>query len=245
VTHDDSKIKQLLEKIRKLKAKADDESTTEAESLAFAAKVAELLAQHGLEESQLRVEDQEQTSHQAAVMRNWDASPARRTMAWAACRLYMVYAIRHTAPKGQWTLIGKKHNITMTIDMVKYLVDAVIRLSREYKRGNPGANEIDFRRGAFVRVAERLEELRKQQTQAAQPAYTPQGNPGNLPALYLNERQLGASYAANVLHINVVSGKGRGIKQGWDAAAGRAAGDSISLNRQVGGGSSRHLIGKS
>jgi len=243
MTHDDSRIKQLLDKIRKLKAKAEDPATTEAESMAFAAKVAELLAQHGLEEAQLRVEDQEQMSHEAEIMRSWNASPARRTMAWAACRLYMVYAIRHNHPKGQWTLVGKKHNITMTRDMVEYLVKAVPRLSREYKSSNPGANEIDFRRGAFVRVAERLEELRKQQAQAAQPAYTPQGNPGNLPALYVSEIQLAKSYVASVLHINVVSSRGRSIKQGWDAAAGRRAGDGISLSRQVGGASSRHLIG--
>ena len=43
---------------------------------------------------------------------------------------------------------------------------------------------------AVMRLAERLEEMRKQQALAAAPRYTATGNPGNLPALYENEINL-------------------------------------------------------
>jgi Protein of unknown function (DUF2786) len=237
MTHDKEKLDKLLDTIRRLKAKADDPGTTEAESMAFAAKVAELLAKHGLEEAQLAVEDQEQMGHLEERMKSWDASPARRTLAWAVCRLYMVYAIRRPHVK-TWALVGRRHNIIMCQDMMDYLVKTVIRLSTQYGKANPGANVIDFRRGCFVRVAERLEELRRQQTSAAV-QWTPTGNPGNLPALYRSELDLAKSYASTRWTIRNTNTR---IKQGWDALAGRKAGDSISLNRQVGGGRSSHLL---
>jgi hypothetical protein len=237
------KIKALLDKIRKLKNKAEDSATTEAESLAFAAKVAELLAQHGLEEAQLEVKDQEAVEHERELMKSWETSGSRRVLAWAVCRLYMVYAIRHPQQK-QWTLVGRKHNIIMVKDMMDYLVKTVLRLGRDYGKERPGADITDFKRGCFMRIAERIEELRMQQIRAAQPAYTAQGNPGNLPALYANELELSKKYYAAHFGGGRLRTSTTRVKQGWDAMAGRAAGDRVSLSRQVGSGRGRtsHLL---
>ena len=49
----------LIDRIRKLQAKANDKATTEEEALAFSAKVAQLLAQHNLDEAALDAPEEE------------------------------------------------------------------------------------------------------------------------------------------------------------------------------------------
>lgn len=227
----EDKLRALLEKIRKLKAKAEDQSTTEAESLAFAAKVAELLAQHGLEEAQLDVKDQESILHEDETIKSWNASPARRVLVGCVCRLFMVRVLRFNS--GRWVLIGRKANIAQSRDMTDYLIATVLRLGKEYAKAHPGANSVDFKRGCFMRISERIEELRRRQSDAEKPQFNDRGNPGNLPALYRNEQALTKAY----MDERWRSGKARAarIRQGVDAMAGRAAGDRVSLSRQLGG----------
>jgi len=229
----------LMRKLRALKAKADDKGVTEAEAATYAAKVAELLAAHGLEEAQLKVEDQEQVSHEDYVS-NWNSSPAKRTLILAICKLYFIRALVRSKKGQPWTLVGKKHNIIMVKEMAAYLVKTSERLSLAYGRNYPGVNIYDFRRGCYARLSERLLILHIELAGKTQPVYNPQGNPGNLPALYRNEEQLNKIYM-NARWTTVPLKKQR-IKQGADAAAGRAAGDSISLNRQISGGRSNHLL---
>jgi hypothetical protein len=85
--------------------------------------------------------------------------------------------------------------------------------------------------------------LYKQQAKKKQPQWNAIGNPGNLPALYMNEERLLQSYTN--AHWNVGAYRQKGILHRGDSAfAGRAAGDKISLTRQVGGQSSNHLLPK-
>jgi uncharacterized protein DUF2786 len=237
----DEKLKQLLDKIRKLKAKADDPSTTEAESLAFTTKVSEMLAEYGLEEAQLAPEQQDGIQHDEHFT-NWNNSPHRRTLVSALCTLYMVNPLVNARAK-RWTLIGRKHNIIMVKEMADYLIKTVTRLSNRYGRENPGANIIDFRRGCYKRLSERVLELYREQSKA-EPVFTPSKNPGNLPALYQNELQLNRQYLKEHWPSAGTMRTGRTARMGVDALAGRAAGDSISLQQQVGGGRSNHLLEK-
>jgi len=245
MVHDQKKLDALIDKIRKLKAKAEDPSVTEQESLAFTAKVAEMLAEYGLAESQLDTKDQEELSHEENMEKLWNASPARRVLVNAICQLYMVHTLRYTSgyKKGTWVLIGKPHNLIMVKEMSEYLIKTVLRLGRDYKKANPLSNEVDFKRGCFMRIAERIVALRLEQ-ETEKPIWKGAGNPGNLPALYANERQLAKDYVRR-FYPGSRPGRGTNVKQGFDAAAGRRAGDSVSLNRQVSGGKSHyHLPGK-
>jgi uncharacterized protein DUF2786 len=240
-TMNESKTKALLEKIRKLKAKADDPGTTEEESMAFAAKVAELLAEHGLEEAQLEIKDQDGLTHEDQLV-NWSASPWRRSLVCAICALYMVTPL--TAQKGKkWTLVGRPANIIMVKEMATYLIKTTLRLSNQYGKEHPGAHVIDFRRGCFSRLTQRILELKRQQAAQAAPQYSPSGNPQNLPALYTNETNLMNMYITATWGKVKASRSGKLRFQGADAYAGMQAGDSISLNQQIGGGRSNHLIG--
>lgn len=237
------KTQDLLRKIRALKAKADDKSTTEAESLAFAAKVAQLLAEYGLEQAQLDVGTQEETpiGHEDYVS-NWNSSPARRVLAMAVCKLYNVKPLIRSAPGQPWTLVGRKHNIVMVKDMTAYLIKTTLRLSNDFGKTTPGGNVIDFRRGCFKRLAERLYEMYDQIAQAEAPKYTATNNPGNLPALYMSERKQLNAYVDSRWKTGTL--RPQRIRQGYSAMAGRSAANTISLNQQLNGGRSNHLIGK-
>jgi hypothetical protein len=236
----------LLRKLRALKAKADDPSVTEAESLAYAAKVAELLAQHGLEEAQLVVEEQTGIGHEDYIssINNWSTSPHRRMLAVAVCELYMVDVLISTYKDVPWTLVGRKHNIFMVKEMTDYLIKTTIRLSNLHGRANPGSNVISFRRGCFLRLTERLSAMRDEK-EAKRPQYTSQGQPRNLPALYENERKLTDGYIKKHFPDTVEGkyGPRLGRDYGEDAWAGYKAADAIGLDQQVGGGRSNHLLG--
>jgi uncharacterized protein DUF2786 len=230
----------LLKRIRALKAKAEDAGTTEAESLAFAGKVQELLSQYNLELSQLSFEEQEDSpvSHED-YNANWNTSPARRMLAIAVCNLYYVKPLIRT--KGPWVLIGRKHNLIMAKEMAAYLIQTTIKISNAWGRATPGGNVVDFRRGCFKRLSERLGELYWEQAKKAAPQYTPQGNPGNLPALYMSEEKLLDNYVT--ARWKPRAHRARPIKQGYSAMAGRQAGNTISLHRQMGSnGGGNHLL---
>lgn len=231
----------LIKKLRALRAKANDRSVTEAEAAAYAAKVQELLTTHGLAMSDLGSEQTEEESV-GQKTHDWSGSPARQVLLRAVCRFYMCTAVGPGNAGGAWTIVGRPTSVMVALDMFDYLLKTVIRLSNEYHRTTPGANKIDWRRGCMGRLAERLEELRRAE-EAKPKEYRANGNPGNLPALFASESQLVRSYMA--ANMNTVRGRPTSLKQGQDAARGRAAADGIGLHRQVGGAGGRLAIGKS
>lgn len=227
---DEKKLDDLLRKVRALRAKAES-TGSEAEATAFAAKAAEMMAQYGLEEAQLRVEEQSGVEH-VQGKQDW-SSPSRRALAAAVCRLYMVKPIVGRE-RGEWILVGRKHNIVMAQEMTDYLVGATRRLSVAWRKENRETQSamIDFRKGCFMRLTERVSEMRRQQAESEQPVYSG-SNPGNLPALYKTELALANDYAHQ--HWNLGRGKSRNIKMGNAAEHGRRAGDGVSFNQQISG----------
>jgi hypothetical protein len=219
----------LLAKIRKLMAKANDSATTEAEAAAFAAKVQELLLQNGLAMSDVKdaPEQTESVSEGTYDFKRWN-SPHRRGLMATVCTYYMcsvLYMSRHK----KVIVIGKPQNVEVALSMTDYLIGTVVRLSTQYGKTHPGANIVDFRRGAMLRLRERLiEEARRMKEAAA----TPSRNPGNLPAVFQSESQLVSAYVRS--KYNPRPTKARAIKHGADAWAGRKAADGISLHQQVG-----------
>lgn len=231
----------LIRKIRALLAKANDKSVTEAEAAMFAAKVQELLAANNLSMGDIGNNDEkpEDVDKQFHTDKKW-ASPARKLLLRAVCRFYHCETIGTLGDKSIWHIVGKPTNVAVALDMFDYLVGTVVRLSNQYARENPGSNKIDWRRGCMARLAEHLEEMRRAEMAKPQ-EWRGTGNPGNLPALMVTERQQVEQFMRHM--FNLKSSKSRGIRQGDDAARGRAAADGISLHRQVGGGSGRLAIG--
>lgn len=234
----------LARKIRALMAKANDPSVTEQEAALFAAKVQELLVKNGLSMGDVKDTEAERGEIGGQKHKERWKSPARKALLRAVCRYYMCEAVSPGKGHDTWTIIGRPHNVVVALEMTDYLIATVIRLSNQYGKANIGSNVIDFRRGCMARLAERLLVLRAQAA-AAKPEYKPDGNPGNLPALFKSEAQLVEAHM-----IKSIPGlrytKAKPLKQGNDAARGRAAAEGVSLHQQVGRGTGggRLMLGK-
>lgn len=222
----------LVAKIRKLMAKANDPSVTEAEASAFAAKVQQMLLENGLALGDIKSaspdEQREQVGEEQHSFKRWN-SPHRRGLLDAVCAYYMC-SVLYWRKTGILKIIGKPQNVAVAASMTDYLIETVVRMSTRYGRENPGSNIIDFRRGAMLRLRERLDAARRAMKEEANRA---KSNTGNLPVLFVNESALVAEYTKNKYKVRTV--KARPIKHGSDARAGRAAAEGISLHPQVGG----------
>lgn len=223
----------LARKIRALMAKAKDPSVTEAEALAYSAKVQELLAKNNMSLSDVKQDEDVERGEvgRQDFAERWK-SPARKHLLRAVCRFYMCEAISPGRKGGVWSIIGRPHNVIVAVEITDYLIATTVRLSNAYGRAHPGSNIIDFRRGCMARLAERLNEMRVEQTRQKQEWRAP-GNPGNLPALFVSERKQVEVFMKDKMQIRW--GKSKPIKQATDAQRGRAAADGISLSPQVGG----------
>lgn len=236
---DDKRRERLIDVIRRLRAKATSESSTEAEAAAFAAKVQELLTAHGLSESVLVDAESAEEETVGRRSHHFRGSPARQVMLRAVCKFYLCTAVGPGRGGDPWIIVGRPTNVMVALDMFEYLLSTVIRMSNDYGRRTSGSNKIDWRRGCMLRLAERLDIMRRAEREKPQERRS-NGNPGNLPALMADEQQI----IKRVLRdMGVVTTKTR-VRQGDDAAHGRAAADGIGLHRQIAGGSGRLAIRK-
>lgn len=240
----------LVDKLRKLKAKADDPNISEAEAALYAAKVAELLQQHNLSEAMLSAEEQESVVEER-VESSKAHDPWANQMAMAVARLYFcsLLLIKVGSQKTNFIFVGKPHNIEVAKSMTLYLIKTIGRLAVTYANSNEAIMSDPnwsftrarngFERGAGERMRRRLNGMYADQT-ASKPQRAASGNPSNLPALY--EDELGLTKAFIAAMANVRAGRGRGSNTSGDhAARGFAAAGNISLNTQVGGTSTKML----
>lgn len=237
----------LARKIRALMAKANDKSVTEAEAAAYAAKVQELLVKNGLSMSDVKKDDEVERGDvgRQEFAEAWK-SPSRKQLLRAVCRFYMCEAIGPAYKGGAWNIVGRPHNVAVAVEMTDYLIKTTVRLSNQWARAEPMRNAIDFRKGCMARLCERLNEMRAEQAQQ-KAEYRPDGNPGNLPALFVSERTAIGLFIKRAMP-NVRYTSARPIRGGADGmSAGRSAAAGISLHSQVGGGArggGRLAIGK-
>lgn len=239
----------LVRTIQALMAKANDPGVTEAEALAYSEKAQELLAKHNIAMADITNVGDDTSNNVNGTSYNekekgWK-SESRKQLLRAVCRFYMCEAVGPGRGGSKtWIIVGKPVNVEVAVSMTDYLIQTTIRLSGDYGRANRGlgVNVIDFRRGCMARLAERLNEMRRDQL-AKTPEYQPNGNPGNLPALFRSENEITRAWMKQ--HLHVTFGKTKSIKEGSDAANGRAAAEKIGLNTQIGGGrtSGRLMIG--
>lgn len=217
----------LLDRIAKLQAKAKG-TNNQAEAELFAAKVAELLAKHNLDEAMLRARDA--TREQGPIgrhpfgMRVPDAW--RERIVIGVARVYFCKLVFKT-PSGKvdpwsWTFVGREHNALVAKAMAEYLVATVKRMAREYSPRK--AEQANFRKGAGDRLYNRLLKLAEEQR-----AQTQATSSGNAQALVIvTEDQALDAYLGEVKEVKGKGHKhGRGSNAGWDAAG------NISLNTQI------------
>jgi hypothetical protein len=241
----------LLDKIRKLNAKANDPSVTEAEALLYAAKVSELLSAHNLSMASIEMPEEEQSPIGEESYHNiHTANPSAQQLAYAVSLLYFCSIFITTDIRGRKSVVfvGRKHNIEIAKSMTDYLLKTIFRLANAYAKTPAAMEDWDytftkarngFFRGAHHRMTQRITAMRHEQNASA-PVRSANGNPSNLPALYEDEKKkLDTFLEAKKLR----KGSSRGYDAGGNhAGAGRNAANGISLNAQVGGGRSSTLL---
>lgn len=219
---------QIMDRIAKLMAKAKG-TNNENEAAIFAEKAAELLAEHNLTEEMLRHRDADREQgpigghpYAGRVPDQW-----RQWILNGCSKLYFCQLIMTGRGKKTYTFYGREHNAKVASMMSDYLFATVKRMAREYSPVK--AEQNDFRKGAGLRLNQRLRELHDLQNP---PQPVGASNPDGLPALYANEARAVDSYIAE-LFPNLRTGKSRPARMGAGAQAGRAAADRIGLNTQV------------
>ena len=221
----------LTRKIRALHAKARG-TNNEHEAATFAAKVQELLEKHNLSADVLA---EQKTSRHGGVaghrtkQKGWDSSPYRKALVAAVCSLYYCKALYYSGT-GEFLLIGTPSNVATAKYMIEYLLETVLRASKEYGAETNKAR-LDFRRGMIMRLCSRLHAMleEKQREERMRSG----NNPGNLPALYANTSALIEDFIKETVGKTKTSRQVR--PQGTEAFyAGSAKGKTISLNQQIG-----------
>lgn len=162
----------IKERIRALLAKAGDKATTEAEAASTAALAAKLLLRHGLTEGDVTLPDQSEI-----LVRVYDpkyTDPWRRSIVFSVAELYMCEALNTTRTQrnkktGQlrqvrsFAFVGRPTHTELCTSMTDWLIDTVVRLSREYS--SVRRDQLAFQRGCGEGLASRIYQKAVHQTQ--------------------------------------------------------------------------------
>jgi hypothetical protein len=218
----------IMDRIAKLLAKAKG-TNNEHEAAVFAAKAAEMLAEHNLTEAQIAARDAEdlgpvgEHKYEGRVPDEW-----RRQILNATAHLYFCKLLwNRGAAKAAYTFrfVGKEHNAKVAAAMGEYFIATVKRMAREYSGARSDQN--DFRKGCAARLTERIWALYEEKKGARQSNVA---NSGNLPALYDSEALAIKQFLEG---MRVRSRTSKELRYGAHGWAGREAGDRISLHTQV------------
>lgn len=220
---------------------------SEAEATAAAEKASALLAEYNL--TAAAMPDANPTSvdntlgHTKATTKA--GTPWIRYLWQAVAQLnFCDYCYSSGNHRTYHSVIGTPVNVQVTIQMATYLTDAIRALAkRSAKTGNYDAKwQHGFNCGCGDRVSsrvrERLADLKANRTPKT--ATVNSSLSANLPALYeSNDRQLSA-YMRDVMHTRKTSQRRTTSTDYYGRQAGRAAGNSIGLDTQVGSSATSH-----
>jgi hypothetical protein len=236
--------KKTKDKIRKILAKARG-TENEAESLAFAAKAAEMLQEHNLAEADLGGED----ATEPLVMRtvsSVDWNPWRISIIGALSELYFSRIfLSGEVFKGKYrrcvVVVGRPHNIDVVESMHEYLVNTTLRLAGEYSRDRK--ERLHFEKGCGMRLYTRIKAMAEAAREPVVVAGLIAAGKNTLPALYKTELELADDMVTAQTGGKLARSSGhRGRSSA--IAAGSRAGESINLGGQISSGSkTSHLLG--
>lgn len=241
-----SELEKVKARIRALAAKTTDRGCSEAEAMAAAQKVGQLLEVYGLSMSEVEL-------RQEACLQREVIIEGPRLQAVGAVFLAIIRLTETkgwTAGRGTFVLFGLEPDVLMgeyLIHLVAGAVDreeAEFRASDAYRRSRlqPQARLRSFRYGFAERVSERLEEIarHRRDTAAAAQAKTSAGTA----LVVAKEMQVHAAFRE--LGIRLVSrSTTRRVRDGAAFRHGQEAGGRVGLDRPVGAGAgTRTLRGK-
>ena len=226
-----SKLADIIKKIKALQAKARDSATTEAEQMAFAAKVSELLIKHSLDPSVLDDIKQDEILVSTEMYPRNYTHPWRPVLAKSVAQLYFCKILlitterttEYTNAKKRMLFIGKPHNRAIAISMFEHFENTIKRMATDRYSGR--GDIATFERGCGLWLANRIDEY-YHSLQRPSPA-----GDRSVPILYQTEEK-----AVQVVYEGYNPRTGKSLNLGTNSAAlwaGMQAAKDIHIGGQV------------
>lgn len=227
----------VIAKVRKLIALAECAAASEGERETALRQAHAMLAKANLDMSSVTAGGQDDRTD-GSIQTN--KRPWIRHLAHAVGELlFCRYFFSTAGSADQHHFIGRKDNVTTAREMVTYLVQS-IRAEARKQFPSDSAYRTSFAKGATSRIFQRCLALRAEAEKAssAAPTQTTTGTSLVLASVYQQEAEANAKYLEDKLKIELVASKNKErdstVRTGA-YSAGRAYGDRVSLNKQIGG----------
>ena len=239
---DGDELAKVKARIRALTARTVDRGCTEAEAMAAAEKVGELLSLYGLSMTEVTLRDEACTQRSLFF-----DDPRRIAINWLYPALLRFCGCRGwTVGRAEFVLFGLDPDVQMAEYLVQVLAgalareEAAFRASPAYLRAHaaPQASLRSFRIGFATRVAQRLDAMTATQA-AATAAARPPGATGTALVL-LKEQRIEEGFRALGVRLRSVS-RSSVVRDPGAYGQGQAAGGRVGLNRPVPGGPGRTM----
>lgn len=236
----------VLERVKKMLNLGRDAGATEAERETAMRMAHKLLLKHNLDLATVDASTAAKDDPRAEAIATYYGRPWARVVSHAIARLFFceyIYVSATNAKDTRHCFIGRESNTGTAIAMSRWLVEAIAKEARkrnEHEGDGDNAWKRSFCIGAAVAVSHRVDRMINEASKAVTAA------PGTalvVANLYAVEQ---ATNKALVEKQYPKLGKGRNGKSTGSneaASAGRAYGNSVNLNQQVTGASSRSRIG--
>lgn len=210
----------MLDKIQALLAKARDSACTEAEAQSCMVRARRLMDEYGVTEEAVEKSEVGDVSHSVKYLEQW-----RKILFMAVARYYGCEIMFRGSDKN-FVVAGRESSRVVTISMIDWLDETVVRLAREWRRssGATRSEQLNFEKACGARIAMRLKEMTIQAT----------AGDGSGSALVIrSELQAAQSWLAEKYKTKET--RLRVTARGAGGVAGRAAGNDVGLSAQVRG----------
>lgn len=236
-----TELAKVKARIRALAARTVDRGCSEAEAMAAAAKVGELLEVYGLSMSE--VELREEACVQRVLV---FADPRRQALSWLFPALLRLTGCRGwTVGRADYVIFGLEPDVQMAEWLMHVIAGALAWEEARYREGpdyarrraSPQSALRSFRLGFADRVAARLEELgrhRRATEEAARAEAAASGAAGTA-LVVLKERKIEEGFRALGVRLRTVT-RSAVVRDRAAYGRGREAGGRVGLDRPVGAG---------
>jgi hypothetical protein len=242
------KMQAVISKIQKLMALAGN-NPSEAEAAAAAEKAQALLAEYNLSEADLKAADKPMSDmcvsadYRTPTPNNWRFGIGRAVAELYFCA-YFIYENKSDSSVTH-CFAGAQHNVAVARHFFAYLVETIERLAQAGSRGVTAKEKspyrVTFRTFASITLQNRLDKRKRDAEAGNIQSVNDDGSAGkNLPALlslYTQEKERVQSFLDDTLGKMKKSKGSRGKQAAFNAKGlveGRAAGESIGLDTQIG-----------
>ncbi|WP_270938840.1 DUF7168 domain-containing protein [Falsiroseomonas oryzae] len=241
-----SELAKVKARIRALAARTVERGCSEAEAMAAAAKVGELLEVYGLSMSE--VELREEACVQRVLVFD---DPRRQAMGWLFPALLRFTECRGwTVGRADYVIFGLEPDVQMAEYLMHVIATALsyeearFRSGPDYLRSRAAPQSVlrSFRIGFADRIAARLEELgshRRATEQAAQAEAARNGAAGTALVL-MKQRKIEEGFRSLGVRLRTVT-RSTVVRDKGAYGRGREAGGRVGLDRPVGAGATPRL----